>query len=299
MGGTKVAAGLVQTDGRVLAAAKSTLPKSVDSEEVFGSVRKVVAELLAYPQSHRIDRVGIGSCGPVNIAKGTINPLNIAAWDDFPLVAKVAEEVDHRWPVTMTGDGPAIAAAEHWLGAAIGARSAICMVVSTGIGGGLIIDDKIVVGPSGNAGHIGHIVVEPDGPPCNCGSRGCAEAIASGPATVRWAQSQGWQGENAEKLAEDARNGNEIALAAFDRCGKAVADIIASTAALIDTKLAVIGGGIAETGPLLFDPIRKYLKTHYAGPDFTQTITVKKAEAGPYTGVIGAARLAFARTDQD
>ncbi|NUR31475.1 MAG: ROK family protein, partial [Catenulispora sp.] len=169
IGGTKIAVGLVGPEGDLLV--RHDLP--TPDAEPMTAVEALLAVLRAEPQWEHVQAVGIGSAGPIDAAKGTISPVNIPAWRDFPLVARVADVTGRD--VILAGDGVAMAAGEHWRGAARGRENAVCMVVSTGVGGGLILGGKLRPGPSGNAGHIGHICVELDGPPCPCGARGCLE----------------------------------------------------------------------------------------------------------------------------
>ena len=134
------------------------------------------------------------------------------------------------------------------------------------------------------------MIVDVDGPPCNCGARGCVEAIASGPRLVAWAREQGWAGADAKALAEDAAAGGAVAVQAFHRGARAVAAMIASVAANCDLDLVVIGGGVANAGPALFDPLRGAL-SDYAALGFTRGLRVVPAELGGDAGLVGAAAL--------
>jgi len=292
IGGTKIAAGLVDAAGELLARHERPTPAA----EPMTAVDDLLAALMAEPAWAEAVAVGIGSAGPIDAAKGTVSPLNIHAWRDFPLAARVADRTG--LPVTLAGDGVAMAAGEHWRGAAKGRENVLCMVVSTGVGGGLILGGRLRPGPSGNAGHVGHMCVELDGPPCPCGARGCVEVIASGTAIAARAVREGWQRPGggapseatAAEVADSARAGDAIALASFDRSAKALAAAIAGTAALVDMEAAVIGGGVAKSGELLFGPLREYLK-EYARLSFTRDVTVHPAALGGDAGLIGAAAL--------
>jgi glucokinase len=167
------------------------------------------------------------------------------------------------------------------------------MVVSTGVGGGLVLDGVPYDGRTGNAGHVGHVVVEPDGRPCTCGGHGCVETIAAGPRMAQWARENGWDAPaeaDAKELAAAANAGNPIALQAFRRGATAVAAMIASVGAVCDLDLVVIGGGVAKSGALLFDPLRAALST-YAGLDFLRGLRVLPAKLGGEAGLVGAAAL--------
>jgi glucokinase len=171
------------------------------------------------------------------------------------------------------------------------------IVVSTGVGGGLVLDGKLINGATGNAGHIGHVVVDPDGPPCVCGGMGCVEAIARGPALAAWAQAEGWRpGQpeaTAKDLAGDAAQGHPIGLAAMRRAGRALGIAIASATHLCDLEVVAVGGGLSQAGSLLFEPLEEGLRTH-VGLDFARDVAVVPAALGQSAGLVGAAALLFA-----
>ncbi|MFC9584457.1 ROK family protein [Streptomyces yangpuensis] len=308
IGGTKIAGALVHPDGTMTATTRRATPRGVDAERVMAAVAEVVGDLSASPLWASAVRCGIGSAGPVDTSRGTVSPVNIGAWRDFPVQERVAAELKARGaglPTVLAGDGVAMTAAEHWLGAARGHANALCMVVSTGVGGGLILNNRLHPGPTGNAGHIGHISVAFDGEPCVCGGRGCVESIASGTAIARWALDQGWtpsagsgtggpgapRDATAAGVAASAAQGDPIALAAFDRAGRALAAAIAAAATLVETDIAVIGGGVAAAGDALFGPIRSHL-AQYATLSFVQGLRVVPATLGTHAGLIGAAAAA-------
>ncbi|WP_327419449.1 ROK family protein [Streptomyces sp. NBC_01233] len=310
IGGTKIAGALVHPDGTMTATTRRATPRGVDAEGVMAAVSEVVADLSGSPLWASAVRCGIGSAGPVDTSRGTVSPVNIGAWREFPVQARVAAELAARGaelPTVLAGDGVAMTAAEHWLGAARGHANALCMVVSTGVGGGLILNNQLHPGPTGNAGHIGHISVAFDGEPCVCGSRGCVESVASGTAIARWARDQGWtpaagassgngtgstRDASAAGVAAAAAAGDPIALAAFDRAGRALAAAIAATATLVETDIAVIGGGVAASGDILFAPIRTHLEA-YATLSFVKELRVVPATLGTHAGLIGAAAAAM------
>ncbi|MFJ9617062.1 ROK family protein [Streptomyces noursei] len=302
IGGTKIAGALVDAQGRLVVRAARPTPADQDGATVMRAVAEVVRELVAAPDWARVAAVGIGSAGPVDAAAGTVSPVNIPGWRDFPLVAGVRALVGEL-PVTLVGDGVAMTAAEHWQGAARGHDNALCMVVSTGVGGGLVLDGRLHPGPSGNAGHIGHISVDLDGDPCPCGARGCVERIASGPNIARRALANGWRpgpdrDASAAAVAAAARAGDAVALRSFERAGQALAAGIAATATLVEIDIAVIGGGVAGAGDVLFDPLRTALRD-YATLSFVSGLTVVPAQMGTDAGVVGAAAAAAQRSRLD
>ncbi|CAM3541245.1 ROK family protein [Mycobacterium frederiksbergense] len=284
IGGTKIAVGIVDAEGTVLQ--RFQLPTPRDSAE---AAWRVTADLIGQARSVAAVRaVGIASAGPVALHAGTISPVNITVWQDFPIVARVAELTG--LPVRLGGDGLCMALGEHWRGAGRGAQFLLGMVVSTGIGGGLVLDGVPYDGRTGNAGHVGHMVADADGEPCVCGGHGCVETLASGPRMTRWAQQQGWTGADAKDLAASAKAGDAVALAAFRRGTTALAAVIASTAAVCDLDLVVIGGGVANAGDVLFGPLREAL-TRYTGLTFIRDLRVVPADLGGDAGLVGAAAM--------
>ncbi|WP_028852283.1 ROK family protein [Thermocrispum municipale] len=292
-GGTKIAVGAVTPDGQVVESSETPTPAGHGAEAISAALTKAAADVLAGPNGSRIAVVGVCSAGPVDVPAGTASPLNVADWRDFPLMERVAS-VAPGLPSTFALDGVALAAAEQAYGAAAGHRDALVITVSTGIGGGLILDGRVRTGESGNAGHIGHLVVDVNGPECACGGRGCVEAIASGTSIARWAVDNGWQGEpTTVALAEAARAGDELAIAAFDRAAHALAAAIAGTAALVDVRIAVLSGGVTQVGEVLFEPLRRHLAGH-AGLSYIRDISVIPSPLRRSACLLGAARLAFA-----
>ena len=256
IGGTKIAGALVDADGRLLVRAQRPTPAHEDGDTVMRAAEEVLAELTGSPLWERTGAVGIGSAGPVDASAGTVSPVNIPGWRGFPLVERVRAATGGL-DVELVGDGVAMTAAEHWLGAARGHDNALCMVVSTGVGGGLVLGGKLHPGPTGNAGHIGHISVDLDGDACPCGARGCVERIASGPNIARRALDNGWRpgpdgDASAAAVASAARSGDPVAVASFERAAQALAAGIAATATLVEIDIAVIGGGVAGAGDVLF-----------------------------------------------
>ncbi|ORW85513.1 ROK family transcriptional regulator [Mycobacterium sp. IEC1808] len=292
IGGTKIAAGLVDPGGALVHTAIRPTPPGGSAEEVWAEVAAIVADTLRVADG-AVTAVGIASAGPIDLPAGTVSPVNIPAWRGFPLRDRVAAEVPGV-PVRLGGDGVCMALGEHWLGAGRDARFMLGMVVSTGVGGGLVLDGVPYTGRTGNAGHVGHVVVEDDGQPCACGGRGCVETVASGPWMVRWARENGWTappGAGARDLAAAAAAGDPVAQRAFRRGTTALAAMIASVGAVCDLDLVVIGGGVAKSGDLLFDPLRAAL-AEYAGLQFLAGLRVVPAALGGEAGLIGAARLA-------
>ncbi|MFJ9519989.1 ROK family protein [Kitasatospora sp. NPDC101801] len=297
IGGTKIAGGLVDTDGTLLHQLQVPTPADGDRHELMAAVDHVLDDLARLPAWQHVRALGIGSAGPVDIAAGTVSPVNLPGWRSFPLRSEAAEHPAVRdLPVVLGGDAVAMTAAEHWRGAARPYRNALCLVVSTGVGAGLVLDGCLHSGPTGNAGHLGHITVDLNGRPCPCGSRGCLEGLASGTAIARTAAELGWQpgpdgSTTADAIATAALAGDPLALGAYDLAARALAAGIAAAATLVELDVAVIGGGVAKAGPVLFDPLTRYLAS-YATLAFTRGLRVLPAQLGTDAGLVGAAALA-------
>jgi glucokinase len=299
VGGTKMATGVVDRAGRVEGAVEVPTP-AVDAEGLFAALQGAIGQSLAAAglPPPGVAAIGVGCGGPMRYPAGEVSPLNIPGWRGFPLRARLAAA--YGCPVVVDNDAKAMALGERWRGAGQGARCLLGMVVSTGVGGGIVVEGRLLHGAHGNAGHVGHVVVEPGGPRCPCGGRGCVEAIAAGPAIVRLATAaltrgtpsalQGHAPLSATAVAAAARAGDPLAVALFARAGRALGRGIASAAALLDLDRVVIGGGVSQAGPLLFAPLRAELDRR-ARLDFTRGLDVEPAGLGRLAGLVGAAAL--------
>lgn len=292
LGGTKVEAALVDGRGTVLPASRHRRPTGPDatSADLELAVREVVAATrAALPDGVRPVGVGIGAAGPIGVADGTVSPLNVPAWREYPLADLVAGVVPDT-PVVLRMDGVCIALAEHWIGAGRGAHNLLGMIVSTGVGGGLVLGDRAVPSPTGNGGHIGHIEVAGFDDPCPCGGSGCLEAVASGPRTVAWARTRGFTGATGEDLAAAHAAGDPVALAAVERAGTAIGRAAASASSLLDLDVVAIGGGFSRVSPALFTHARAALARRVTFEFVTRTRIEPSglSDEGP---LVGAAAL--------
>ncbi|GAA0605019.1 ROK family protein [Kribbella sandramycini] len=289
IGGTKMAAALVSADGTILVQDRIATPAG-GADEVFAALAVLVEKVRG---EARPIAVGIGSAGPLDAVHGLISPVNIPGWRNFPLVERVRDLVGV--PVTLGVDGHCFALGEFWTGAGRDADTLLGIVVSTGVGGGIVLNGRPLLGQSGNAAHIGHVVVDQNGEACACGSFGCVETYASGPRMVARAQRNGWRaGEpvDAAVLAADAADGDELALAAFDDGAQALAAGIIATAVTVDLTTVVIGGGVSKAGPVLFDPVQAWVK-RLAQLPFVTELNVVPAQLDN-AGLLGAAHQAWA-----
>ncbi|HEX4016463.1 MAG TPA: ROK family protein [Frankiaceae bacterium] len=285
IGGTKMAGAIVDPDGRVHGRCQvATAPNPA------AALAQLVDEVLGGTEAVTIAGVGAGCGGPMSWPAGVVNPLNIPDWrGGFPLREWLRSRVPGV-PVRVHNDALCVAAGETWCGAATGLRDVLGMVVSTGVGGGLVLDGRLRDGATGNAGHIGHLTAEPGGPLCGCGARGCLEAVARGPMIVAWAAERGCAARDGRELAALARDGDEIAVAAFDRAGSAVGRVVAGVVALLELDAVVIGGGLTSAGDLLWEPLQREYAAH-AQLHYTRHIPVHKTGLGQDAGLVGAAAL--------
>ena len=296
LGGTKVEAALVDAAGTVLAGSRHRRPtgSSSTSEQLAAAVTDAVRDALtALPAGATLLGAGIGSAGPIAGTTGDVSPLNLPAWRRYPLGGLVAETLSSTGfpdlPVTLRMDGICIALAEVWLGAAQGETNVMGMIVSTGVGGGLILGGRVVAGPTGNAGHIGHVAVAGHDDRCACGARGCLEAIASGPRTVAWAREHGFAGTTGEELAAAAA-GDDVARRAVQRSATAVGRAIASASALVDLDVVAIGGGFSHVSDDYIALVGAAVAEHSDFGFVTKTRVVASGLSGEGP-LIGAAAL--------
>jgi glucokinase len=295
IGGTKLAAAWVDEHGAV--SGRVVRPTEASAEQTADELwARLCGVLDAVTRGERPSAVGVGCGGPMHWPAGLVSPLNIPAWRDFPLRDRLVERFGV--PVRVHNDAVAFAAGEHWRGAWAGVRNLLAVVVSTGVGGGLVVDRRLVEGTTGNAGHVGHVVVDPHGPPCGCGGRGCVETIARGPALAAWARDEGWKppiGEPADgrALVGSARDGDPIALAALTRGGQALGVAFASVTHVLELDVIVLGGGLVNAGSLLLGPLQEAFDRH-ARMQFARRCRIVASERGSDAGLVGAAALVLA-----
>lgn len=294
LGGTKIEAGLVSGAGEVLAASRNRVPtgRDITADGLARAVSTVVAHALDHlPQGADFAGAGIGSAGPVSLADGTIHPVNMPNAFGFGLVEAVrdavivdlgASDVD----VTMRHDGGALAMAESWLGAARGTAASLSIVVSTGVGGGIVIGGRPIGGRTGNAGHLGQTHAAEQGGELTL------EEVASGPSSVRWAQLNGWQGTTGEQLSDDARRGDRLARAAIERSAEAVGRALADASTLLDLEVIAISGGFSFVADDYVELVAASL-AKWAELPYARATRVVRSGLGADGPLIGAAALAL------
>ena len=278
IGGTKIDVGLMTRRGELIDRARDEVDHALNAEGLFDQVATLVNEQMERARSHHRAlplAVGVGCAGPVTANVATVSPLNIYSWRDFPLNKRLAELTS--LPVYGELDAKALALAEGWMGAAVGKQSFLAMVVSTGVGGGIVLDGQLLDGRTSNAGHIGHIVVEPNGRRCACGSRGCLEAEASGPAIE----------------AITGRPPTEPTYEIMQRTGRLVGTAAASACNLLDLDLVVVGGSVAlGVGATVFNSAQDALAVH-ARLAFSRGTRIVPARLGDRGPLLGAGAVAI------
>ncbi|NQX05981.1 ROK family protein [Rathayibacter sp. VKM Ac-2856] len=292
VGGTKIEAALVRADGTLVDGSRHRRPTgaALTPEGFAAAVDGCVGEALAAAGgfgSGSVIGAGIGSAGPVDLAEGRIRPKNLPLLHGFALRAAVERLLPGR-PVALRLDGTCIALAEHWVGANRGADSSVSLVVSTGVGGGIVLDGRALAGRSGNAGHVGQIHVG-DAEAAE-GSDGTLESIASGPSTVAWAVRRGFAGSTGEELGRAAAAGDPVALAAVARSAAAVGTAIADVATLLDVRDFAVGGGFSGVTPGYLDLVRA-AACDRAVFDYARGLSIRASGLGGAGPLVGAAAL--------
>ncbi|MCL2782016.1 MAG: ROK family glucokinase [Actinomycetia bacterium] len=303
IGGTKIAAGVVDEAGAIVDTTRRPTP-STDVAETERVIADAVAELRS---RHEVVAVGVGAAGWIANDLATVLFSPHLAWRDEPLRAALADRIGV--PVTVENDANAAAWAEHRFGAARGADVVVAVTLGTGIGGGLVAHGSLYRGAHGVGGEFGHMTVVPDGRRCACGNRGCWEMYASGTALARDARELAEAspvaahrmlalvGDDPDRLTgpvvtQAARDGDPAALGICAAMGRWLGLGLANLAAVIDPTVFVIGGGLCAAGDLLLAPARDAFAHALAGRGFRPMARVAVAALGPAAGLVGAAELA-------
>ena len=302
VGGTKVLAGVVDSDGKVLATARRDTPAE-DVGKTLDFIVEVVTELA---NANPVTAVGIGAAGWIDETRSRVLFAPNLAWRNEPLREKVAARVG--LPVVVENDANAAAWAETRFGAGHGQPFTVTLTVGTGLGGGVVLGGELVRGAFGAAAEVGHVNLVPDGRPCGCGNHGCWEQYASGRALVHEARERaGRAPEQASLLLELAGGqpgaitgpmvtmgavaGDPVALASFEAVGTWLGHGMATLAAVLDPRVFIIGGGVSEAGELLVRPARETFQANLTARGHRPVAAVRVAQLGQDAGLIGAADL--------
>jgi glucokinase len=305
IGGTKIAAGLVASDGRIVLAASEPTPE--DATGIAAVVATLVERILEQSADDlEVGGIGIGAAGFVDRDRATVQFAPNIDWIDEPLAESVGKLVD--LPVVVENDANAAAWGEYRFGAGEDTDDLLFVTVGTGVGGGIVHRGMLVRGGFGAAAEIGHMRVVPDGRLCGCGQRGCFEQYASGRALVRDARarvdSDDPQAQPLLMVAGDseaitgqmvtglARQGDPMCLDLLRDVGQWLGEGIATLAAVLDPSVIAIGGGVADAGDLLLDPVRRAFEEHLPAREHRRIAELRLAALGNEAGIIGAADLA-------
>ncbi|MCL6553583.1 MAG: ROK family protein [Firmicutes bacterium] len=306
LGGTKILVGLVDERGRVVV--RQRVPTPVGGPQavvavIVDSVRALCRR--AGQEMGAVRGLGVGAPGPMDPVSGVVfEPPNLPGWRDVPLGSLLSAEVG--LPVFVENDANAAALAERWAGAGVGVDDLVYVTVSTGIGGGLILGGRLYHGAAGTAGEVGHMVIEPGGPRCNCGRLGCLEALASGPSIAREARAAVAAGRptvlaaiapqalDAAAVARAALDGDPVAREIYARAATALGIGITNLVNLLSPAMVILGGGVTRAGELIFAPVRRIVRQEaFERPG--SAVQIVPAALGEDVGAIGAAAVARER----
>lgn len=254
-----------------------------------------------WPKDGGVDAIGIASPGPLDPHAGVIlNTPNIKELDNFPLAPELSKHFGV--PAFLDNDANLAALGEWKFGAARGHHHVLYLTISTGVGGGVITDDHLLQGYHGLATELGHVIVDPDGPPCSCGYAGHLESFSSGPAIVKYVLERLQGGAksslqadddlSARRVADAAMQGDALAIAAYQRAGEYLGIAVATFLHAFDPSIVIFGGGVSQVGPLLFDAFRASLRQRVFHPRYLENLKIEMADLGDDAGLLGALALA-------
>ncbi len=306
VGGTKIAAGLVDEQGHVVTTERAKSP-ATNPAEIVRTIGELVRRLAG---SEPIEAVGLSAAGFVDKARAMVVFAPNLAWRDEPLKRFVEDELN--LPVVVENDANAAAWGEFTYGAGEDVEDLLMVTVGTGVGGGIVIDGELVRGGFGMGAEVGHITMVPGGVMCGCGNLGCLESYGSGTALVRISRElAGADPESAKALVsraggdptritgplvtEAAQEGDPFAIARLAELGNWLGQGVATLTAVLDPNVVVIGGGVSEAGDLLLDPIRESFASHVTARGHRPVLEIRQALLGNAGGMIGVADLARRR----
>jgi glucokinase len=303
IGGTKIAVAVATPAGERIADFRLPTEVQISADSMVEKVSQAIAEKVETGKS-RLAAIGVGCPGPLDVEKGLVmSPSNLLDWNNFPIVKLFQDRFDV--PVVLENDANAAAVGEYVYGAGRGFKNIVYITISTGVGGGIIINGEILHGVGWGAGELGHTIVQPDGTPCNCGSKGCLETVCAGVHIARRARNRLANGEpslmnemvsnasevTAKTVIEAARREDKVASEIWTETCRFLAVGIGNVITLIAPQVVIIGGGVASVGDMLFAPLKSFL------PEFVSMVPLEKvailpAELGGDSGVYGALALA-------
>ena len=296
IGGTKLAVGVVDASGTV----HSFLVEPTRAEEgpeqglerLWELGRRAVAQSrLAWGE---VVAAGICAGGPLDAARGVlVAPVHMPGWVDVEIASLAERELDR--PAFLENDATAAAAGEHRYGAGAGTRHMVYLTVSTGVGGGVVVDGRLYRGAGGNGSELGHVTVDCNGRPCRgCGRNGCLEAYVSGTSIAERAQEAGLTDATAAEVAAGALAGDPVARRVWDETVDALACGLTSIVNVFEPELIVVGGGVTRAGEQLLAPVRERVADEAMTP-YGRSVRLVRSALGDRVGVVGAAAIAYER----
>ena len=298
LGGTHIRAASFRPNGSPPLKHHKIKTRSEDGS-VFERLVHLIEQVI--PENETLDAIGIAAPGPLNPHTGIIlNTPNIKAWDNFPIVDKL--NAHFNISVYLGNDANLAALGEWKYGAGRGHDHLLYLTISTGVGGGIISDGHLLEGVNGLGAELGHVIVLADGPLCGCGHRGHLEAFSSGTAIVKYVEDQlkdkstvsslrSRENRTAESIAKAAREGDPLAISAYNRAGRYLGIGVASFLHIFNPSVLIFGGGVSQSGNLLFTPFHISLKEHIFGQSYLENLKITIAELGDDAGLLGALAL--------
>jgi glucokinase len=305
IGGTQIRVATFSQDSTIPLRVKKIPTKAVKSDP-YSRVVEAIESL--WPEDGKILCIAAAIPGPVDPNTGVIaSTPNIEGWKDFPLAEKLHKHFNV--PVFLGNDANLAAVGEWKFGAGKGHKDLLYLTISTGIGGGVIMNNQLLEGAHGLGGELGHITVLPRGPKCGCGQRGHLEAVAAGPAIVRYFNEQLSAGKTsilqtsddltAREISAAARAGDSLAISALARAGKFIGHALADFLVIFNPTIVIFGGGVSFSGETLFGPMRKALKKTVMDQEYLESLEITVAKLGDDAGLLGALALAKSKIKHD
>ncbi|ADQ14281.1 ROK family protein [Halanaerobium hydrogeniformans] len=307
LGGTKILTGLADKNGKILARSRKDTEAKYGEEKIIANMVESIEDVLAKTElkAEDIKCLGIGSPGPLDAKKGIIIENSNLPWKNVAIVDRIEKEVGIK--TLLKNDANAAALGEKWFGAGRKVKNLVYITISTGVGGGAIINQELFTGVNDNACEIGHTVIDPDGPLCGCGNHGCLEAFASGTAIGRMAQEATAEGKSkkmldlADNIIEDvdavicaqaAYQGDQIAKDIFAIAGFYLGIGLANLINIFNTEMIILGGGVMKASDLFLDKALELMRENaLAGP--LEIVEIREAELGSDIGLMGAIAVAM------
>jgi len=298
IGGTQLRAATYKQD-QIEPLAQKRVQTKASEPDTFGRLVKLIEDI--WPKNEKVDAIGVSSPGPLDPYNGIImNPPNIKEWRDFPITTKLTEHFGI--PSYLDNDGNLAGLGEWKYGAGRGHHNVLYLTISTGVGGGVIIDDRLLDGYHGLAAELGHTTVQADGPLCGCGQPGHLESYSSGTGIERFVADQLKAGResvlnpnkknSAHDISEAARQGDLLSIEAYQIAGKYLGVGVANFLHAFDPSIVIFGGGVSQSGPLLFDTFDISLKERVIHPRYLEGLVITRAELKDDSGLLGARALA-------